>query len=51
MIGRRERIVDDDGVVDVAPERRDDIETEGMPGDRLEVGDTTLIVEVAGAAD
>ena len=35
VIGRRERIVDDDRVVDVAPERGDDVEPERVAGRRL----------------
>src|SRR6266849_4242551 len=35
VVGRGERVIDDDRVVDVAPEWRDDVETEGLPGGRL----------------
>src|SRR5690242_12431509 len=38
VLGRGERVVDDDGVVDVAPERRDHVETERLAGGRLAAG-------------
>ena len=38
VLGRRERIVDDDRVVDVTAERRDDVEAERPTGERLPAG-------------
>ena len=41
VIGRRERVVDDDRVVDVSTERRDDVETERMARDGSPLGDSS----------
>ena len=38
MLGRCERVVDDDRVVDVASQRRDDVEPERLPDRRLTTG-------------